>query len=146
MHGSMHVSATHSWKKPGGPEGGLVFEGGIALPCDPCELARSRPADGLRIVPSTKCSFLVLFARNVKRHRVGFENRRDLGEFLTGVGAIKSRLNLVWPGVARCSYATQPASGSFRGVSRLFKRGGAASRQLSFSEAGFLTSTVARAR
>src|SRR5260370_38786195 len=52
-------------------------------------------------------------------------------------------LNLVWAGLARCAYATQPASGSFRGVSRLFKRGGAASRPLSFSEAGFLTSTVA---
>jgi hypothetical protein len=26
----------------------------------------------------------VLFPRNVEPHRVGFENRRDLGEFLTG--------------------------------------------------------------
>jgi hypothetical protein len=28
--------------------------------------------------------FPVLFARNVEPHRVGFENRRDLGEFPTG--------------------------------------------------------------
>jgi hypothetical protein len=28
--------------------------------------------------------FPVLFARNVEPHRVSFENRRDLGEFLTG--------------------------------------------------------------
>src|SRR5690348_13303525 len=39
---------------------------------------------------STKCNFLVLFPRNVERHRVGFENRRDLGEFLTGGWCHKS--------------------------------------------------------
>jgi hypothetical protein len=33
----------------------------------------------LRIVP-----ILLLFPRNVEPDRVGFENRRDLGEFLTG--------------------------------------------------------------
>jgi hypothetical protein len=54
MHGSMHVSGTHTWKNQGGTGGGvLVFEGGViappvgvgfALP-PPCELARRRPAE-----------------------------------------------------------------------------------------------------
>jgi hypothetical protein len=29
-------------------------------------------------------SISIFFVRNVEPHRVGFENRRDLGEFLTG--------------------------------------------------------------
>jgi hypothetical protein len=53
MHGSMHVSGTHSWKNQGVGGGVLVFEGGvIAPPCQgvgstlpPCELARSRRAE-----------------------------------------------------------------------------------------------------
>ena len=32
------------------------------------------------------------FPRNVEPHRVGFENRRDLGEFLTGVTWQRARL------------------------------------------------------
>src|SRR6516162_2761402 len=39
---------------------------------------------------TTKCNLLALFPRNVEPHPVGFENRRDLGEFLTGAGATKT--------------------------------------------------------
>jgi hypothetical protein len=59
MYDSMQVSGTHSWKKPGGPEGVLVFEGGSPFPSargflracpqlqplvQPYDLASSHPA------------------------------------------------------------------------------------------------------
>jgi hypothetical protein len=48
--------------------------------------APCRSLNDLRIVPSgvNPAPFPVLFPRNVEPHRVGFQNRRDLGEFLTG--------------------------------------------------------------
>jgi hypothetical protein len=84
-------------KNPGGSEGGLVFEGGvIAPPCRGVGATLPRPAslpaairlNDLRIVPCgiDQVQFPVLFARNGERDRVDFENRRDLGEFLTGSG------------------------------------------------------------
>ena len=107
MHGSMHVSGTYSWKNQGGRRGVLVFEGGvIAPPCrgvgstlpPPCELARSRPAERPRIVPSgvSKAQFPVLFARDVERDLVRFENRRDLRRFFQGGiwGGQKTRRHL----------------------------------------------------
>jgi hypothetical protein len=94
MHGSMHVSGTYSWKKPGGRRGVLVFKGGSSLPLPggsstlppPASLPAAVRLNDLRIVPSgiEQVQFPVLFAQNGERDRVGFENRRDLGEFLTG--------------------------------------------------------------
>jgi hypothetical protein len=95
MHGSMHVSGTHTWKNQGGDRRGvLVFEGGViappvgvgfALP-PPANLPAAVRLNDLRIVPSGvhEAQFPVLFPRNVEPHRVGFENRRDLRLFLTG--------------------------------------------------------------
>ena len=52
----------------------------------PASLPAAVRLNDLRIVPSgaNQAEFPVLFPRNVEPHRVGFENRRDLGEFLTG--------------------------------------------------------------
>jgi hypothetical protein len=69
MHGSMHVSGTHSWKKQGGPEGGLSFlrgghrfvgGGGRFRPSTPLR-AGPQPSGGTTFVSShpasTKCNF-----------------------------------------------------------------------------------------
>jgi hypothetical protein len=81
-------------KTRGDRRGSQFLRGGHLSPCRRGEIPPSTPAslpaavrlNDLRVVPpaSTKCNFLVLFPRNVEPHRVGFENRRDLGEFLTG--------------------------------------------------------------
>src|ERR1700757_1438033 len=84
MHGSMHVSGTYSWKKPGGAGGGSWFFGGgsslplwgvgFALP-PPASLPVAVRLNDLRIVPSgiDEAQFPVLFPRNVEPHCVGFE-------------------------------------------------------------------------
>ena len=94
MQGSMHVSGTYSWKNQGAGGGVLVFEGGHRSPCQgvgstlpsPASLPAAVRLNDLVIgaFGIDHCSFPVLFPRNVEPHRVGFENRRDLGEFLTG--------------------------------------------------------------
>ena len=110
MHGSMHVSGTRSWKKPGGRRGVLVFEGGvIAPPCrgvgstlpPPASLPAAVRLNDLRIVPSgvNQAQFPVFFPRNVERDLVADENRRDLRRFLAGI-SINASSSEVSPPIA----------------------------------------------
>src|SRR5262249_37498491 len=58
----------------------IAFSGvskSLSTICTQLSRPTSKPA-------STRCNSLVLFSRNVKPHRVGFENRRDLRCFLEG--------------------------------------------------------------
>jgi len=78
VHGSMRVISKGAHGSP--------LPGGRIHTSTPANLPAAVRLNDLRIVPSglNQARFPVLFPRNVEPHRVGFQNRRDLGEFLTG--------------------------------------------------------------